>query len=280
MAPVPRKKLNWVSAGTGAAVVFLLALVASGVMIYRSRRKPPMPGLVSQVAPAPVQASPGTMVPPASGAASDAASSLSNSKPDGTGTNLPPEKKSADDSVTPSHAPSGSTKSKKVKASATDLTAVPAASGNTGSGQPSPDLSPTAQPATAKSETAQSNAAPSVGTQPAGAAKIIQLSCKFELESGTLTISNEAGVIFHEDLKGKKKGRLMHLKGGFAGVFSRPIPIPAETHNLSVHVVSTDGTVDLNKTIPMASPANAAATLQVDVRTDGLNLRWVSSSHS
>jgi hypothetical protein len=86
-------------------------------------------------------------------------------------------------------------------------------------------------------------------------------------------------VVYKGKLEGKKKGRIfgINIKSGYGGTLSEPITIPTGTKNLSVHVVSTEGGVDLTRKTPVASPSTTTPTLQISVSEDKITLRWTAS---
>jgi serine/threonine protein kinase len=106
------------------------------------------------------------------------------------------------------------------------------------------------------------------------AARVVHLVCKHELQQAVLTVSSGPKVLFNASLKGKKKAAFLGLKGGYAGVLSRPLSIPADVQELCVRLVSADGSVDLTNTIAATSAAGPSATLYVAVDGPNLALNW------
>jgi hypothetical protein len=98
--------------------------------------------------------------------------------------------------------------------------------------------------------------------------------CSHHLQQGLLTISSGTKVIFTATLKGKKKAALLGIKGGYAGVLSRPLRIPADAQELSVRMVSADGSVDLTNTVSAMSGAGPLAALYVGIDGPNLALNW------
>jgi serine/threonine-protein kinase len=147
------------------------------------------------------------------------------------------------------------------------LSSQPAQAGPTQAAAPlaaPPAVKPAATPTPGSQPTATTSATPGK----------VQLWCKHELKEGKLTVSSGTQVLFEASLKGKKKGGFLGIKGGFGGLTSHPITIPSGKHDLTVHVVSADGTLDLSKTISATPPAGSAPTLQVLVGRDKLTLHW------
>lgn len=111
-------------------------------------------------------------------------------------------------------------------------------------------------------------------TRPTAGSKVFHLVCKHELKEATLTILSGTQPIFEGSLKGKKKGGFLGIKGGFAGMLSRPITVPAGARRLTARVVSKDGSVDLTNTVSAAPPSASSTTLQVAVSADRITLSW------
>lgn len=106
------------------------------------------------------------------------------------------------------------------------------------------------------------------------AARVVHLVCRHELQRGLLTISSGTKVILSAKLRGKKKAALLGIKGGYAGVLSRPLSIPADAQELSVRMVSADGSVDLTNTVSATSAAGPLAALYVGIDGPNLALNW------
>jgi serine/threonine-protein kinase len=116
-------------------------------------------------------------------------------------------------------------------------------------------------------------------TRAAAGARVVQLLCKHDFKEATLTVSSGNQVIFEGKIKGKKKGGFLGIKGGYAGTFSRTITVPAEARELSVRVVTAEGSVDHSKIIPASPPAGPSATLRVEASSDRLTLNWQAAAH-
>jgi hypothetical protein len=81
-------------------------------------------------------------------------------------------------------------------------------------------------------------------------------------------------VIFEGTLKGKKKGGFLGIKGGFAGTFARSIQVPASAEDLTVRVVTKDGSTDLSRMTLLPPSGGAIPMLQVEVKPNELSLNW------
>jgi serine/threonine-protein kinase len=123
------------------------------------------------------------------------------------------------------------------------------------------------------SGTAHSATVPA-GTSKVPAARVVHLVCRHELQQAMLTISSGPKVIFSAPLRGKRKAVLLGLKGGYAGVLSRPFAIPADAQELSVRIVSADSSVDLTNTISATSGVGPLAALYVGIDGPNLALSW------
>ncbi|MDR3677536.1 MAG: protein kinase [Acidobacteriota bacterium] len=107
--------------------------------------------------------------------------------------------------------------------------------------------------------------------------RIVQVSCNYGLKEATFTFSAGGQSLFEETLKGKKKkGGFLGIKGSYEGTFSHTITVPAGASQVSVHVVSKDGT-DLTQTIKMPTSGGFVPTLTVQVDSDHMSLNWKNS---
>lgn len=163
--------------------------------------------------------------------------------------------------------------------------------------QPSPASPPSAVPAVAKPVSEPTSgvkrthrvapvkpatlaaAAPESRPAPTTAARDVQFRCTFELQEATLTVSAGGQAILNKTLKGKKKGGLLGLKGKYVGSFSVPIRIPRGARELLLHVVTSDGSVDLTKKVPIEPPTGASQDLHVVVTSEHLTPEWHSGPH-
>jgi len=103
---------------------------------------------------------------------------------------------------------------------------------------------------------------------------MIQLVCKHDLKEATLIVSGGSQVIFQGKFKGKKKGGFLGIRGGYTGAFSTSLNIPGGAGELSVRVITADGSVDLSRAVPAFPPAGPSATLLIQVSSDRLALNW------
>jgi len=126
----------------------------------------------------------------------------------------------------------------------------------------------------------RSSLTPSSATKAASGHRIVQLVCKHDLKEGKLTVSSGGQVIFEGTLNGKKKGGFLGIKSGFAGAFARSIQIPTGAQDLTVRVVTQDGSTDLSQTISLPSSGGAIPMLQVEVNLNKLALNWQAPTQS
>jgi hypothetical protein len=104
--------------------------------------------------------------------------------------------------------------------------------------------------------------------------KLIQLVCKHDLAVATLTISSGTKTIFIGNLRGKKRGGVLGIRSFYSGTLARALTVPAGAQEISVRVVSSDGSTDLSSTIPAASLQGSLPALNVVVNNDHLSLNW------
>ena len=104
--------------------------------------------------------------------------------------------------------------------------------------------------------------------------KLVQLFCEHRLKEGTINVSSGAQLIFEGKLRGKKKGGFLGIKGSHLGAYSHPISVPPDTQQLTVRVISSDGSVDLTGTIGATPPSGASPTLHIVVAPHQLKLDW------
>ena len=246
-APLPpKRKVNWLAAGTAALVILGIALVV-GLWKFRPAKTPPppraqataQPSVAPRETPAPQTPTPAPRVSPSSQKSPSA----------------PPAGKQA----------AGLPKQKGV---ATKASGTVQAQGVTAT--PRAPLA-TTSPATATPSTAAPAPAPA---NPAPAPSRIQLACRHELKDGKLSVSTGAQEILQAVLKGKKKGGLLGIKGSYEGFLSRSLTVPPGTRDLTVHVSSSDGAVDMSNTISLTPPAGSSPVLQVVVKRDQILLNW------
>jgi hypothetical protein len=143
--------------------------------------------------------------------------------------------------------------------------------------QGSADSLSSAERAATQPPPSEPRTAPSTANPPAAAsslpARSIALRCRHELQEGTLTIASGGKPILQVELKGKKRRGFIGIRGGFSGVLSRPVSIPADARQLVVRVRSADGSVDLARKVP-DPPAVGSDTLVVVATEKQLNVEW------
>jgi serine/threonine-protein kinase len=135
---------------------------------------------------------------------------------------------------------------------------------------------PAARPEPAETSSAPTGPAPSNSST---VARTIQIRCQHDLKEATLSISSDGKPITVEKLKGGKKGSFFGLKHTYAGVFAKTITIPAGAQELSVRVVTPNGSLDLSKASAIP-PDGSSATLLVSVKSNHLNLNWQPATRS
>ena len=269
--PPPTGKKSFLeTAGMIAAGVLLVAALGTAALIYHNFHRSTTPSAAVRSGPIQpaMQSKPG-LAPSEAMLAPTATPPHPNSNPGSTSTPIHGEEKAggepgskskisgkiASDSGKEAHVPS----EKKVASSAAGIASPPHGPGNTAKpANPTP-----AKPQPTKSST---NVAPTK----------IQLLCKFELQDATLTVSNDTGVLLKQDLKGKKKSGFLHIKGGYGGSFSQPFNLPAETNSISVHVQSSDGSVDLTRKTAVPQSSKNAGALQVTITENKVILHWAN----
>jgi protein kinase-like protein len=238
--PGSAKTMAWLSAGLGGGLLMLISLVAFWQSHQaKSVAKPP-----AATTPASATAVPPPAVPPA-----------------------------------PQPNPSAPTaKAASPQASSTQKLAV--ATGP----KPQPQSSGKAGSPKSGEQHAAASAAPGASlAKPAGAApataaksgRVVQLICRHDLVSAILTVSNGNQVLSQWSIKGKKQGGFLGIKSGHKGTFSRSMTIPEGARELSVRVVSADGSFDLSSSpVSATPPAGAPPILKVDVSGSHLSVNW------
>jgi serine/threonine-protein kinase len=232
------REIAWLSTAAGAALLFLISLL--GLWMWRRQKTPLKPPAPDRAAPAATQASPPAQALPGP--------------------------------VSPPHKQELTTQGKKVIA---EVGAKP----GTKSKAAGPPSAPRAEHrATASTAPAASRPARPAGSSPLAmsrGARVVQLVCRHDLLNATLTVSSSNQVISQWSLKGKKTGGFLGIRSGHKGTLSRALSIPEGTRELSVRVVSADGSFDLSsRPIPATPPAGAPAILQIDVTGDHLTVNW------
>lgn len=245
--PVPKHSITIRPAVYIPALAIMLIAFA---WAFTHRTAPPAPVAQPQTAaPAPATPPQSAAIPPAGGAGTTskpAAGMSAASKAETARTSPAPRIKKA--------APAAASPAPKTTETAAPPVAPPppsTASESAGAAIPKP-----AVPA----------AAPAMST--------IQISCRFELEEATMTISGNGRPILTAELKGRREGRLLGLKHRFSGAYSQPLKIPADAHNLTVHVEAGKGSTNLTRTIDMYAPNGKEHTLHIYATSERLQLSW------
>lgn len=110
---------------------------------------------------------------------------------------------------------------------------------------------------------------------PAAAAQTsIQFYCRYELKEAKLTLLADTQNVLSVDLQGRKTGKLLGLRHGYAGAFARPLKIPSGARNLTVHIQTDDKSINLARSIAVAAANGKPLTLHVIVSEDELQLSW------
>lgn len=253
--PDARKRPVWVIAA--CTIIFLATLSGFGVWIFRHRKASSPSSNVTRTIPASPGAPEAPLPAPSPGVPLKSSPLSSPSKRESARSSIEEARKPSQPPAPPQGLLPGSGKRTKSSAPANQTVATTSAA-------PLRATSPKITPPTA------TNAG-------SGPSRTVQLVCHHQLEQATLTISSGNRTISNWTLKGIKKGRLLGIKRSYAGTLSRSIRIPEGARELSVHVVSPDGSVDLSQTIRATPPGNAPATLQVFVRADQITLQWEST---
>ncbi len=241
--PTTRGKRLWVVAVIGGGLVNVALLLG-----WRLFRQPEAPPSAAQVAPPP---SAGTPVP----------------------------------HVAPSKAPPSSIAAPHAKSTAAGKAA--ATPGGPGLGKETvrtkPEKSQTSprQLPTVVTVSPRVNAASPKPAAPSNTARVVQITCRHDLENATLVVSSGSQVLQQWPLKGKKKKKgLLGIKGIYQGTLSRSLTLPPGTSDLSVRVISANGSFDLSKQVSLPPPSASPTTLRVIVNGDRLAVDWQAATPS
>jgi len=272
-APVAGKGSSLEKAGMVVAGVLMIAVLGAGALVYRNFKHSSIPPPAVQPVPTPAasQGTPGltspaeTPAPMATPAPAKSNAGNTSRTPNKTEASAAPASKPKTAQKLTSDPGSASLATRESRAASTATSTAPASLSSPGSAlaQPPKTAAVTTQPARS-----------STGS----AATTIQLVCKFELKDAVLRVSNDAGEILKQDLKGKKKSGFLHIKGGYGGTFSQPLNLPAGTKNVYVNIQTPDGAVNLTRKVALAAPTTGSATLQISASDNKLDLRWAVSA--
>ena len=72
----------------------------------------------------------------------------------------------------------------------------------------------------------------------------------------------------------KKKSGFLGIKGSYEGGFSHTLTVPPGVPQLTVHVASRDGSMDVSSAIKMPAAGGFIPTLSVQIESDQLLLSW------
>src|ERR1019366_44750 len=109
-------------------------------------------------------------------------------------------------------------------------------------------------------------------------ARVVQVQCQYDLKEATFTFSGSGQPFFQDNVKGKKKGGFLGIKGAYEGTFGRTITVPAGVAEISLHVISKDGSTNLTKVVQMAPPGGFVPTLKVEIADNKIAMTWQSSA--
>lgn len=242
-AATPREKPTRVAATAGAALMVLISVAGIGVWGSRNRRLSKLPASVAPAAPAVQEGKSDPVL----------ALPADNSRVVATTT--------APDDASP------------------DLSHRPPSQGGSAKSRPAPAQS-SARPAGVVSRSAESEAGASLSAgDVTQTSRTVQVVCHHRMRDGTIMILAGGQTIAEWQLRGTKRG-ILPLKGAYMGTLARSLRIPAGTRELSVHVLSRDGSLDLSQTISANPPSDGPQTLQVVVSPEQVILSWEPGSSS
>jgi hypothetical protein len=109
----------------------------------------------------------------------------------------------------------------------------------------------------------------------ASAPRIINVVGSFGLKEATFTFSAGGKTLYQDTVKGKKKkAGFLGMKGSYEGSFSHTLTVPPGVPQLTVHVESRDGSMDVSSAIKMPTTGGFIPTLSVQIESDQLLLSW------
>jgi serine/threonine protein kinase len=104
--------------------------------------------------------------------------------------------------------------------------------------------------------------------------RVVYLIWQHDMKEAVLTIRSKGATVYQGNLKGKKKGGFLGIKGTYTAMVKRPITIPAGAQELDLHVSSKEGGLELDGKITGAAPPNPSATLRVEEKDGSLTAGW------
>jgi len=144
--------------------------------------------------------------------------------------------------------------------------------------QPQPSSASTSRPAEPTGEPAKPVAVPPPSTSRASAvttsARVVYLIWEHDMKEAILTVQSHGATIYQANLKGKKKGGFLGIKGAYTASVKRPITIPAGSRELELHVSSKEGGLELDGKITGVAPADPSAALRVEASSGRLTAGW------
>lgn len=109
----------------------------------------------------------------------------------------------------------------------------------------------------------------------ATAPRIINVVGSFGMKEATFTFSAGGKTLYQDTVKGKKKkAGFLGMKGSYEGSFSHTLTVPPGVPQLTVHVQSRDGSMDVSSATKMPAAGGFIPTLSVQVESEQLLLSW------
>jgi hypothetical protein len=144
--------------------------------------------------------------------------------------------------------------------------------------QSQPSSASTSRPAEPTGEPAKPAAVPRPSTSRAAAVaaspRVVYLIWEHDMKEAVLTVRSGGATIYQGNLKGKKKGGFLGIKGAYAASVKRPITVPAGSRELALHISSKEGGLELDGKITAVAPADPSAALRVEARGGRLTAGW------
>jgi serine/threonine protein kinase len=140
--------------------------------------------------------------------------------------------------------------------------------------EPAAPQTPAPLPATPTELPKPAETAATPAPQPAASSTTIRFNCHYQFEQAQLVLTADDQNLLTANLQGRREGKLLGLRHSYVGTFLRPIKIPAGARNLTVHLQSADGSVNLTGTIAVARSNGTIPTLHVYASSNDLKLSW------